>query len=119
MTRAAITKVTIQGPYPVLPVSALALDLTFTAADVGNSNSFVPSGDDLLLVWNTHATLGYTFTLSSVADAQGRTGDITAYAIAAGVISAFRIKKTGWMQTDGSIYLAGSNAAVKFCIIPL
>jgi len=35
------------------------------------------------------------------------------------VISAFRIKKTGWLQSDGSIYLSGSNASVKFCVIPL
>lgn len=118
MPRTAVTKTPLVGPYPALPVTATSLDVAFAAADVGNSNQFVASGNDLLLVWNSGGS-PYTFTVNSVADGQNRTGDITTYSVAAGVISAIRLQNTGWRQTDGNIYIAASNAAVKFAVIPL
>ena len=116
MTRTLLTKTAMQGPYPVLPVVATSLDLNLQAADVGNSNSFAPSGDDILIVQNSGAS-PYTFTLSSAADALNRTGDITSYSLAAGVVSIFRVKSMGWVQSDGKVYLAASNAAIKFAVI--
>ena len=118
MARTLLNKTAVVGPYPALPVGALALDLNFQAADVGNSNYFVPSGDDLVIFNNTGAS-PYTVTITSAPDAQQRTGDIATYSLAAGVISAVRIKKPGWMQVDGTIYLQASNASVKFAIVSL
>lgn len=109
------------GPYPTLPVSALALDLTWQAADVANANQFaLGQGKYLILVRNTSAATPYTVTLTSAADARRRTGDITAYTIANGKQIAFLLdQQEGWAQTDGMFYLAGSNAAIEFCIIKL
>jgi hypothetical protein len=70
-------------------------------------------------VWNTHAADPGTFTLTSVADEHLRTGDITAYSLAAGEIGAYRIKNDGWRQSDGKIYLEGSAATIKFAVMAL
>ena len=120
MARTPLTKSTPLGSLPAtLPLVANSADLTMTAADVGNGNSFVASGKDLVIVQNSHASTTYTVTVTSVAK-DGRTGDITTYSLAAGVIAVFGPLQTpGWRQTDGSVYLAGSNAAIKFGIIDI
>src|SRR5579863_9076738 len=95
----------IAGPYPVVPVAPASLDLAFVAADVsGNfftadaisltvgSNSI---GGDILLVWNTDAA-PHNLTITSQ-PLNGRSGDITSYAVGAGVISAFKFSQlAGW-----------------------
>lgn len=118
MARTSITKSTLQGPYPTLPVTANLLDLTFEAADVANKNQFAGAGDDILLAWNTGAS-AYTVTFTSVADDKKRTGDVTTYSIGAGDIAAFRFKDAGWKQSDGKIYIEAENAAVKFAVAAL
>lgn len=119
MPRITHTKQVPKGPYPTLPVVADSLDVTFLAADTVNFEQFIPSGDDLLIAWNTHATTGYTVTLTSAADDKGRSGDVTAYALAAGEIAAFRFRKAGWEQSDSRIYFQANNVAVKFAVLQL
>lgn len=118
---AAASIITPLGPYPTLPVSALALDLTFQAADVSNKNQFaMGTGKYIVLARNVHATTSYTITLTSSADERKRTGDITTYSIAAGKQIAFLVdQQAGWIQTDGQFYLEASNASIEFCIIRL
>lgn len=118
MARTTITKTTVQGPYVALPVVADSLDLSLVAADVSNKNQFAPTGDDLVIVQNSGAS-PYTFTITSVADPFKRTGDVGPYTMAAGEISAYRIKTEGWKQSDGFIYLEASNIAVKFAVLSL
>lgn len=118
MARTTLTKTTVVGPYPA-SVPADSLDLNLQAADVGNMNQFAPSGDDLLIVQNSHASNPYTFTLTSAPDAFNRSSDITTYSLAAGEIAMFRVKSLGWVQSDGKVYLAGSNAAIKFAVVAL
>jgi hypothetical protein len=90
-----------------------------TAADVGNMNQFVASGKDLLVIHNSGGSQ-YTFTVTSVADSYGRTKDITTETIDAGVYKVVGpLEILGWQQSDGKIYLAGNNAAVKFGIVRL
>jgi hypothetical protein len=119
---AASSIITPLGPYPTLPVTALALDLAWQAADASNSNQFtLGTGKYLILARNVHAVTGYTVTFTSVADSPfKRTGDITTYALAATKQMAFLVdQQVGWLQTDGMFYLTGSNASVEFCIIRL
>lgn len=120
MPRTTLTRTTPLGPYPSLPVSALALDITMTAADTSNLNQFVLDGPCLLIVQNTAGVSG-TFTLTSVADDKNRTGDIATYAVAATTgLSVFKIDQTtGWRQSDGYMYLQGSASTIKFGIIRL
>jgi len=119
MPRTTVTKQAVVGPYPTMPVAANSLNITLVAADVANGNQFAPSGDDVLLVLNSDGANPYTFTVTSVPDEKGRTGDIATYSLAAGAYAAFRLKKTGWIQSDGNIYLNGSNAAIKFAVLSL
>lgn len=117
----AASIITPLGPYPTLPVSALALDLTWQAADASNLNQFaLGTGKYIVLARNVHATTPFTVTLTSSADARKRSGDITTYSIAAGKQIAFLLdQQEGWIQSDGMFYLTGSDANIQFCIIRL
>lgn len=119
MARTALTKTTPKGSYPSLPIGAGTADVVMTAADVANKNQFPAGGNDLVIAQNTGGS-AYTVTITSVVDAFGRTGDIAAYSLDAGdVVVLGPLKREGWVQTDGNIYLEASNAAVKFGIITL
>jgi hypothetical protein len=113
MPRTALTKKTALGPYGNYTAGTVTLSLQ--AADVSNKNSFVCGPNDIVIAQNSGAS-PYTVTITSAADPlTGRSGDITTYSLAAGEIAVFGpFKAPGWMQTDGSIYLEASNAAVKF-----
>ncbi len=120
MPRTTLTPVTPLGPYPTLPVAANALDLTWTAADTVNLNQFLLNGRKLLLARNVHATTAFTFTLTSIADSKKRTGDIGPFTLQAGEVAAFLIDQSeGWIQTDGYLYLQGSDASIQFCVVTL
>lgn len=119
MARTVLVKTTAKGSYPALQPAADALDVTMAAADVANKNSFLPSGNDLIIAQNSGAS-PYTVTLTSAVDPQNRTGDITTYSLAAGDIAVLGpVKTMGWVQADGYVYLEASNASVKFGIVAL
>lgn len=106
---------------PFATVAADANDITLTAADVANGNSFQCTGKEILIVQNSGAS-PYTVTVLSVADEKSRTGDHGPYTLAAGEFAVFTEGLTmglGWRQTNGLVYLAANNAAVKFCVIRL
>jgi hypothetical protein len=87
------------------------------AADTVNGNEFTPNGNEILLVQNTDAS-AHTFTLSSAADELGRTGDITAYSVAATSFAAIQLSHVrGWAQSDGTIHLTSSNSNLKFAVL--
>lgn len=118
MARQTLTKTTPLGSYPTLPLAADSADVVFTAADATNKESFVASGNDLVLAWNSGASTR-TVTITSVA-LNGRTGDVTTYSLSAGEIAVFGpFQVAGWRQTDGKIYHEASHADVKWAIIAL
>jgi hypothetical protein len=115
MARATLTKTTAPGGY----ASAATL-VTMTAANATDFNQFRASGSDLLIIQNTSTDTAYTFTITSAADPYGRSGTITTQSIAAGAIYVFGpMAPLGWLQSDGYIYCAASNAAVKFGVVAL
>jgi hypothetical protein len=120
MPRTVLPTIAVVGPYPVLPVAALSLDFAFSAADNVNANQFPFTGREVLLVQNTAGAPG-TFTLTSIADSQGRTGDITTYQVGAGLFSIIDLGRLGdgWRQADGNIYLTASAATMKFAVLRL
>lgn len=100
--------------------AANALDATFTAIDVGNGNRTLNNGQLMLIFVNSHETNAYTVTVTSVADQNGRTGDITAYSLAAGEYAIVGPLKTeGWTQTTGYVHYTAENAAVKVLPVQL
>lgn len=114
MPRTTLTTTTAPGSNNYAGVA-----LTMTVADVGNLNDFVASGKDLIVAHNTGAST-YTITVTSVADPYGRTKDISAVNITAGAYMVFGpLEVTGWLQTDGKVYLQANNASVKFGIVRL
>ncbi len=107
------------GSYPALPIAPTGADFVFTAADAVNGNSFASTGRELLLVQNSGAT-PYTVTVSSVADGLKRTGDIAAYSVGAGLTSMLGpFSQPGWQQSDGTVHVTASNAAVKLAVVRL
>lgn len=112
-----LTPITPLGPYVTGQPSATTLNFAFTACDASAGNSFPISGREVLLVENTSTTA--TFTISSAADALGRTNDVTAYSLGMGLFSAFNFRggTVGWKQGDNTVHLACSNASILFAVI--
>jgi len=114
MAETALTKTTALGSY-----QSATTTLTMTAADVGNQNSFVASGKDLVILHNTGGA-PYTVTITSVADPYGRSGSLSAVAIAAGAYKIFGpMALVGWEQTAGTILVGASNALVFIGVVTL
>lgn len=114
MAKATLTVTTAPGSNNYAGVA-----LTMTAADAVNQNQFVASGKDLIVAHNTGGS-SYTITITSVADPYGRTKDVAAVSIGAGVYMVFGpLELTGWVQTDGKVYIEANNASVKFGIVRL
>lgn len=114
MARQTLTKATAPGAYATAGAA-----ITMTAADTVNKEQFVSTGKELVIAQNTGGS-PYTVTINSVADEYGRTGDVTAYSVAAGAIAVFGpFPVHGWRQSDDKIYLEANNTAVKFGVIAL
>lgn len=115
MARADITKTLSPGKRP--PTTGGTV-VTWQAADTTNFEQVSLTDQDSLLVWNSHASTGYTYTVTSVPDEYGRSGDMTTIALAAGVFHVVgNGMAAGWLQTNGKLYLQASNAAVKWAVI--
>jgi len=121
MPRVTLTALALSGPYPTLQPAADSLDLAMTAADATNKNQVAATGKEVL-VWHNTGVSSRTVTISSApTGAHRRTGDVTAYTVAAGEYGAFGpIELEGWKQTaDGMVYFEASHADVKFGILKL
>lgn len=111
----------IQTPLenPATPVTALALDVNFTAVDIVNFEQTPMSGPFILVCQNTSGS-AITLTVNSVADALRRTGDITAYSIGANLTSILKFTSSlGWKQADGNLYYQGSAVGLKIAAVAL
>jgi hypothetical protein len=114
MPRTALTKTTAGGGY-----ASAGVAVTMTAADVANLNSVTAEGNDLIIAHNTGAG-AHAVTITSAVDPFGRLGTITSESIAAGAIRIYGpLPISGWIQTDGKIYLSADHAEVKFGIVKL
>jgi hypothetical protein len=123
MPRTTLLKTTLNLPYPALPIVALSADINLQAASGSsgaNGNQFA-WGDAarLLVIAQNSGASGRTVTITSKADPFNRTGDISAYALAAGLVAGWIIERTGFLQTDGMLYLEANHAEVKFAAIPI
>lgn len=115
MPRVTLPKTTASGSYPTTGVT-----LTFTAADASSLNQFVFTGSELIIARNTGASTR-TITITSIADATGRTGSIAAENITTGQYRIYGpfTKKAGWAQAGGYFFLQASHAEVEFAIVLL
>lgn len=119
MPRVTITPRTVAlGAFPVLPVVAGSLDLIWLAADAANKEQAKWTGKEIILAWNGGA-VSRTITVTSVA-IRGRTGDVTAYSIAAATISILPLPLVGFVQSVGGyLFFEASHADVLFAVLKI
>ena len=130
MARVLVAAATTPGSYPSLQPGAGTLALSWQAADASLKN-YTPlvAGKTYLLAMNTDSS-AHTVTVSSVVDVFKRTGDITAYSLAAitsttPIIAQFGpFASAGWLTpTDGStpagLWFESNSATVKFAVVTL
>jgi hypothetical protein len=121
MSQTVLTPITLkENNYAV---TAGDLNITLTAMDASNGNSFPATGQEILLFANTD-TATHTVTITSTGDTIGRTdSSLTSYTVpvasgGASGISAVQMKLlTGWIQAGSVVYLATSSALVKVAVL--
>lgn len=117
---ALIATQTIRDPFAAVPTAG-QIHFTWTAGNTGGDTILV-TGREILLVWNSGAS-PYTVTIASAADDKGRTGDISAYSLAAGEFAVFGgglTNRLGWKnQSTNLITITPSNTAVKWALLKL
>lgn len=121
MARQTLTALSVASSVAGYPSTGVALGTpaSFTAADASNKEQVVHTGKEVLLVFNSGAG-ARTVTVSSSPDFSGRSGDITAYSIAAGALAWIGpFDPSGWRQSDGKLYFEASHAEVKYKVIQL
>ena len=131
-SRVLVAAQTTPGQFPALQPSVGSLAVGFQAADTSNFNyALLGTSKTYLLAMNTDSS-AHTVTISSVADAQTRKGDITAYSLAAitgttpviAQFGPFTSFPAGWLTpTDGTtpagLWFQASDATVKFAVVTL
>ena len=75
--------------------------LTWTAIDITNTNKITMTGRKIQLIFRNDDVAEKTITISSSDNPYGRSGDITAFAMAAGAYAIRIFEPTGWEQSLG------------------
>lgn len=103
--------------YPTLQPAANSLDIAFTAPSVAvDGIDFECTGREVVFVQNTDVG-AQSFSLISVADSLGRTGDITTYSLGAGEFAAILVPQVGFRGASGRALITMSNVAVKVAVV--
>ncbi len=113
--------------YPNLQPVADSLTPTFTStSDPTDRSTLIVDGKTLLAVYNSD-TIAHTVTVTSVADASNRAGNITAYsvkpasaAVPVALIGPF--KSAGWAQPSpntGQLFIDVSDAKLQLSVLTL
>lgn len=109
--------------FPPTPLTAGSASITLTSADTVNNNYATLSAKQQLFVLNIHPTSTFSVTIHSVADAQGRTGDITSYGVAALTLASFgpfNTSPAGWAQTSpAGLWFDGTSTNLQFAVVNL
>lgn len=119
MARTVINAQTLAGAYPVLPYSGGAADVTETAVDDPTDRYTPVVNNKTLVIAHNTDSVARTITIASVADTFNRTGDITAYSIAAGKIARFGPFQTAGWANGGNLNIDVSSALVRLAVITL
>src|SRR5215831_11682165 len=107
---------TLVSVLPLAP-AADSLDQIFVAPTATvDGVSFKSTGREVVSVRNTHASSAWTFTIKSVADALGRTGDVGPYSLAAGDTAMFQMPSNGFKDSNGNITIVMSDLTVKVAV---
>jgi hypothetical protein len=114
MSRTNVAKTALLGAY-----AGDGLSVVEVPADSVNLNAFPLNGGEILIARNVHPTDAFTVTVTSVANARGRTKNITADSILANESHVYGpFQPAGWKQaSDGMLYFqASAGAAITFTV---
>ena len=102
---------------PAGSLAALSLDKTFTAADTSAGNSFLSSGRDLLIIYNSDGS-AHDVTLHSAPDDEGRSVDVV-YNVGIGVYSFIEINSASiFVQPNTNLVsFSCASSAVRFLVV--
>lgn len=115
MARTVLTATDVPSKYATDGVA-----ITWTAWDASNGNRFLCTGREILLARNTNGSAAKTVTVTSQADAQGRTGDISADSIAANAMHVYqRFPLAGWADSNGYVNVDGESTDIEFAVLRL
>ncbi|HEY6021337.1 MAG TPA: hypothetical protein VIY48_15970 [Candidatus Paceibacterota bacterium] len=105
---------------PFADVAANELNIAWQTGTVGGE-TFACTGREILLIRNDSGT--NTVTITSVANAKGRSENLAAYEITGTEIAVWTgglTNEKGWKQTDGTIIVtATTGTAVSFAVLRL
>ena len=120
MPRTSFAAVAPQSGAQLGVVAAGDHDIVMTAGDVANGNEVPWTSNRLLLhAWNDSAG-ALTMTITAVADStSGRLTTITTYSLAGDDHAYALFDRDGWQQTDGTLYIDSSGAAVKYVCLAI
>lgn len=113
MARTALTPVEVPKTHPGGSVA-----FTWEAADVANKNEFPFTGREVLLIKSADAGV-QDVIITSVADSFGREQDLTVSVAAAAEHAVALLDRSGWMQSDGTLYLECAVATLSFAVLRL
>ena len=118
MARVNVVAQVAPGAYPVVTAGSRVLAMQACDASLNNSTAIV-EGKTILIFQNTDSG-AHTITIHSIADVPfNRTGNVTAYSLAAGAIAMFGpFKASGWKQaSEGDLWFEANDATVKVAVI--
>lgn len=92
---------------------------TYTAADATNGNYVESTGDEILLVQNADGGGPHDVTITSTADEEGRSGDITVSVPASSEALFQRLPKDGFAGPGGLILVTGATSDIKIAVLRL
>ena len=104
---------------PFANVAAGELDIVFQTAS-GGADTFVCGVRDLLIIKNI--TGSNTVTITSTANVNGRTENLTTYALTTTDIAYWTgglTNTAGWKQTNGTIIITASSTDVAWAVLRL
>lgn len=113
MARTRLTPVELPKTHPGGEVT-----WAFTAADTTNQNDFLLTGREIVLIDNANVA-SQNVTVGSVADPYGRDGDLTVSVPATSTVALYIGDRTGWMQSDGTLYLDTASSDISYSILRL
>lgn len=117
MARTSFTVITAPGAYAGA-LSTLPFTKVFTATCTSTGMQFVLTGAEVIIARHpATASSTHHMVLTSVDDPYGRSESITE-GLSSGQFKLIGpMKKSGWMQTDGKMYLHSNSTKVQAVII--
>ena len=113
MARTRLTPVDLPATHPGGEAT-----WSFTAADTTDQNDFILTGREVLLIDNANVA-AQDVTIDSVADPYGREGDLTVSVPASSTVALYFGDRSGWMQSDGTLYLDTASADISYAVLRL